>query len=681
MSHQAQFSKLTMGVCYYPEHWAQSMWASDLDRILSSGIQVVRVAEFAWNVVEPSEGVFDFTLFDRFLDLAHSKGVKVIFCTPTATPPAWAVTRYPEILNISRTGQRYTHGGRKHYTYNSEKYRALTRKITTAFGAHYGGHPAIIGWQLDNEFNCEEGEFYSASDHVRFRAYLQERYDSIDALNDAWGTAFWNQTYESFEQISLPCKVPSDGNNPHQKLDYYRFISNSVLRFAKLQRDILKEYLPEGVFITTNGIFGNIDYPELIRESLDFLCYDSYPNFAFALSETTPDTSYLLDRKWSRELAHVRAFSPTFGIMEQQSSAGGWGNRMEMPNPKPGQTRLWSYQSVAHGADFVSYFRWRTCAYGTEMYWKGILGSDSKDTRFLHEISRTAHELTSIGDIAGAKYRASVAYITDYDNDWDKQSDSRSRSISHCSEKGWFVASQLTHTPMDYICLSDQTPIEKLAAYPLIVYAHPLIMTPARARLLEDYVRGGGCLIVGCGAGQKDIHGRFTMMENPGLLRDLLGVHVNETTLVRDDQPSGASYQGMRLDAPFFNDILLPEEAQVLATYTDDHYAGEAALTCNTYGKGKAYAFGAPFTANNARTLLESLGFAHPWQAYLSLPEGCELAIRENESESYAFILNFMAHNETITINKPCKDLLSAEVVSGEITLPAYGVKVLSLKS
>lgn len=249
--------RLVLGTCYYPEHWPEKLWRDDLRRMLEAGIEVIRIAEFAWNKVEPEEGVFNYDFFDRFLDLAEEEGMKVIFCTPTATPPAWLTEKYPEVLNADMDGNRYYHGARRHYNYNSPVYRQLSARITEKSASHYGGRSCIIGWQIDNEVNCEKDVFYSESDHAAFREFLKDKYGTLDALNDAWGTAFWNQTYTDWQEVHAPRKTYSDSTNPHEVLDYTRFISQSARSFVKMQSDIIARYKKPEDFITTNGIFGN----------------------------------------------------------------------------------------------------------------------------------------------------------------------------------------------------------------------------------------------------------------------------------------------------------------------------------------------------------------------------------------------------------------------------------------
>ena len=309
---------------------------------------------------------------------------------------------------------------------------------------HYGTHPAIIGWQIDNELNCETCEFYSEADSDAFRLYLKEKYQTLDKLNDAWGTVFWNQTYTEWEQIYVPRPVLNMGINPHQHLDYIRFISYSMLRFCKMQADIIRQYKKPEDYITTNGMFANADNHLMEKECLDVYMYDSYPSFAFGLDRDFAHADDLNDRKWTMNLNEVRSVCPHFGIMEQQSGANGWTTHMEGPAPRPGQLTLWAMQSVAHGADFISFFRWRTCTVGTEIYWHGILDYDNRDNRKLAEIKDFYSKLQKLNPVCGAEYMASFALIKDYDNEWDAEVDSWHRRVSRRSEQEIFSESNVT---------------------------------------------------------------------------------------------------------------------------------------------------------------------------------------------------------------------------------------------
>lgn len=669
---------ITLGTCYYPEHWKEELWEEDLTRMLENGIQTVRIAEFAWNKIEPREGEFDYSFFDRFLDLTDRMGMQVIFGTPTATPPAWLTTKYPEVLNARQDGVLYRHGARRHYNYNSPVYQELSRRIVEKAASHYAGRRSVIGWQIDNELNCELSEFYSESDTLAFREFLKKKYGTLDRLNEAWGTVFWNQTYTAWEEVYVPRTTCSDSTNPHEVLDYLRFISDSCCRFAKMQSDILRRYIKPGDFITTNGLFGNLDNHRLREESLDFMTYDSYPNFAYCL-DAYREEDPVKDRKWSRNLAETRAVSPVFGIMEQQSGANGWNTRMEAPTPEPGQLTLWTMQSIAHGADYVSYFRWRTATMGTEIYWHGILDYSGRDNRRLAEVHSVYEKLQKIRPVAGARYEARVGILKDYDNIFDSQLDVWHSRVEKASQKALFEACQLTHTPFDYCYLDHVKESEELAGYQVLFYPHATIMTEEKKALLEEYVRNGGTLVVGCRSGYKDERGQCVMDKLPGMLKEVTGTDIPEYTMISPAECGKVTvdWDGTTVEAAVFSDLLAPEEgAETVGVYTSNYYAGTPALIRHSYGKGQAYYFGGAFTEKTAEVFLEKLGVIDPYGEILQAPEGCEIAVREKDGARYLFVLNYGKASVQITLKRPVRDLLADCEAEGVQTLQGFETKV-----
>lgn len=669
---------ITLGTCYYPEHWKEELWEEDLSRMLENGIRTVRIAEFAWSKIEPREGEFDYRFFDRFLDLTDRMGMQVIFGTPTATPPAWLTTKYPEVLNARQDGVLYRHGARRHYNYNSPVYQKLGSRIVEKAAEHYAKRKSVIGWQIDNELNCELSEFYSESDTLAFREFLKKKYGTLEALNDAWGTVFWNQTYTDWEEIYVPRTTCSDSTNPHEVLDYLRFISDSCCRFAKMQSDILRKYIKPGDFITTNGLFGNLDNHRMREESLDFITYDSYPNFAYCLDAYRKDDP-MKDRKWSRNLAQTRAVSPIFGIMEQQSGANGWNTRMEAPTPKPGQLTLWTMQSIAHGADYVSYFRWRTATMGTEIYWHGILDYSGRDNRRLREVRSVYEKLEKLQEAAGAGYQAKVGILTDYDNIFDSQLDVWHGRVEKASQKALFEACQLTHTPFDYCYLDHVEDAGELAGYEVLFYPHATIMNEKKKELLEAYVRNGGTLVVGCRSGYKDMTGQCVMEKLPGLLKEVTGTDIPEYTFISPEEGGKVTvdWDGTVIEAAVFSDLLAPEEgAEVVGTYTSSYYAGTPALIRHPYGKGQAYYFGGAFTEQTAEVFLEKLGVKSPYQEIVEVPAGCEISVREKDGVKYLFILNYSDEAVSVSWKRPVQDLFEGTEVQGEQTVEGYGVKV-----
>lgn len=672
------WKEMTMGTCYYPEHWEESLWESDLDRMKESGISVIRIAEFAWNKIEIREGEYDFSFYDRFLKLCLEKEMKVIFSTPTATPPAWLTEKYPEVLNARMDGVSYRHGGRKHYNYNSPVYLDFCRKIVTQSATHYGPHPAVIGWQIDNELNCEVCEFYSEADDRAFRSFLQEKYENLDSLNKAWGTAFWNQSYMDWEEIHVPRLTPSQGVNPHMHLDYYRFVAESAFRFCKMQADILRKYCKAGDFITTNGMFSNIDNHRMEKECLDIYTYDSYPNFSYGLG-TKPKEDPLNDRWNSKSQNEVRSICQHYGIMEQQSGAGGWTTRMEGPAPRPGQLTLWAMQSVAHGADYISFFRWRTCTFGTEIYWHGILDYDNRENRKLREVKDFYRKLKSLEPICNADYVASFGLIKDYDNVWDRQVDAWHKRIDSYSEDEIFAGAELSNMPYDVVYLQRDSELSDLTKYPVLIYPHPIIMDAERAALLEAYVARGGMLVLGCRSGLKNKNGICEMLPQPGLLQRLTGTDVRDFTYTSPaEEDTYALWNGKKLETPVFNDVLTPlPGTKVLASYVNSYYAGEAALTEHAVGAGRVLHLGSAFSKSAVPAILEYAGAKSPFVGLIEADgQDVELTLRQKDGRTFLFVLNFNAREVSFTLQKKMRALYEDCEVYGSMTLPAFGTAV-----
>ncbi len=677
--------EITLGTCYYPEHWDKSLWEDDLKRMLSVGIKTIRIAEFAWSKVEPEEGRFTYEFFDEFLDLTDKMNMQVIMGTPTATPPAWLTEKYPDALNAKKDGTLYRHGMRRHYNYNSENYKRLSAIIVEKFAEHYGKRKSVIGWQIDNEVNCEIADFYSESDDLAFNRFLQDRYKSLDALNDAWGTVFWNQTYTAWSQVHIPRTTVQGVVNPHQTLDYIRFVSDSACRWIKMQADIIKKYKKEADFITTNGIFGRIDYQRVQKESIDFITYDSYPNFSYTLDGYDPSDSSLRDRKWSRNLSETRSISPVFGIMEQQSGANGWNSGMAAPTPRPGQATLWSLQSIAHGADFVSYFRWRTATFGTEMYWHGILDYSGRDNRRLKEIGDINSKVQKLSEIAGSRYKARIAVLKDYDNIFDAEYDVWHQSVENQSQKAIFNAAQKTHTPLDYVYLTEDTTARELEKYELLIYPHLTIVNEALLPVLEEYVKTGGKLLIGCRSGYKELTGKCTMKKLPGKLKKLTACDIPEYSFISPDAGTVHIKWGDKVfEASVFADLLDAEdcgtnaqESKVIATYEDDYYKGCGALTVNRFGKGEVYYFGSAFNEESTEVFFEKLGVKTPYKDLLELPETLELAVREKDGAFYAFVLNYSKEDSEFTVKKEAFDMIKGTHVKGKVQLEGYEVCIL----
>ncbi|MFT4007979.1 MAG: beta-galactosidase [Lacrimispora sp.] len=685
MKHSIDLSNLTLGVCYYPEHWEESLWLPDLRRMKEYGIEIIRVAEFSWSLMEREEGVFDFSFWDRFLLLAGAEGMKVIFCTPTATPPAWLTEKYPEVLNADGDGNLIYHGMRRHYNLTSPKYLELCARLVEKMGEHFNRYSCIAGWQIDNEINCEIHEYYAESDHKAFRNYLKEKYASLDELNEKMGTVFWNQTYTEWDQIHLARRSPSGvgAANPHLMLEQKRFVSFSAIRFMALQAGILRKTAGTR-FITSNGIFPDIDYQELMEAGFDFICYDNYPNFAYQAGKERR-TDDIKDRNSSFNLSRVRSVSPVFGIMEQQAGPGGWNFRMLQPAPKPGQMRLWTWQAIAHGADLVSYFRWRTCTKGTEIYWHGLNDYSNEDNRRLRELKQIHEEIRKVNNtgiecgIAGKPYSAKAAILTDYDNTWDGESDIWHGPLRNFSMDGWFRALEFAHIPFDFVDIRDAVKPAELFSYELVVYPHAALLNDARAAILQAYVMQGGQLIMGSRTGYKDMYGQCPMVPMPGPAGELCGVKVTDFTCIGPmDEAVYMDWDGEQVPAPVFNDILeaLPG-AEVKGRFVQNYYDGSPALVCKKQGEGTAWYFGAGFAEETAALFLRKTGVKSPAAELAEIPPEIEVAFRGDKM----FLLNYDNAEKEIIFKEEVLEILSGEKKNGESRMDPYGVWIVEKAS
>jgi len=638
------------GVCYYPEHWDESLWADDFRRMAALGMNTVRMGESAWAVWEPAEGQYSFDLFDRAVALAAKHGLQVIMGTPTYAPPAWVTHTYPETLAWDFQRRPMAHGGRRHYNYTSPVFRKLSAQVVEALAEHYKENPYVIGWQVDNEFNCHMDASYSPSDTAAFRAWCQEKYGTLAELNRAWGVRFWSQDYSDWAQVDLPHPCPAYPN-PHQVLDAKRFYSDMVTRYCKLQYDILKQANPAWS-ITHNGIFNHIDNPKLAREALDFMSYDSYPCFGAE------------PRDWGMSLGKVRGMSPRFWVLEQQSGPGGQLDYLHR-SPEPGQMRLWTYQSIAHGADGVLYFRWRTCTVGAEQLWHGLNDYGNVENRRIAEARQVGEELGRFGDcIEHLRGKGQVALLYSFANDMNDQIETYvGKQVRHCN-KAVFDAATDRHLGVDVLDL----PSADLAGYKVVLFPHPTILTEAEADKLEAYVRSGGTLIVGARSGFKDELGHARMAELPGLLRPICGVAVADFTMLKE--PVGVELRGRHLQALLFAEILRAEGAEVIATYTDHYFAGKPAAVRHRLGEGQAIYWGSYFTAETVGRLL---GLTPNLKPYIDADSRVEVVRRGD----LLFVLNHEPTDRHIYPARTYRDLISGATIADVAEVPGYGVMIL----
>ena len=684
MNKSYTYDSFLYGVVYYPEQWPESQWDSDLASIAQTGMNVVRMGEGAWSVWEPEEGRYEFSLFDRALELCQKHGLKAIMGTPTYTPPAWLTEGFPEVLRVSFDGKPLVHGSRRHYNYTSPIYQRKCQSITEALAEHYKDHPAVIGWQIDNEFNCHVDASFAESDHAAFRAWCKERYGTLDALNKAWGTVFWSQTYSAWEHVWLP-RPTATYQNPSVLLDFFRFTSEATIRFAAMQHGIIKRIAPRQ-FITHNAFhdISNVDLTQFVQEAVDFLSYDSYPEFQVC---DTALPKHFRDRFESRQLSRIRGLSSKFMVLEQQSGPSGQiggilnGNPDYLhPTPKPGQMRLWCWNSIANGADGLVFFRWRSLPYGAEAHWNGLIYHDERNTWRLEEAKRLGQEIKRLSaTLTGTRCVSSAAIVYDFDNSSHAKIERATGQRREASERAVYQALSERHISPDLRGLSSLGGNADLSGYQIVFFPHAHLLAASDVKPLQDYVQEGGTLIFGCWSGYRDRNHWCYDAPGKAFYENFAGARVADFTVVAPGENSAMRFDvsDASIEAPVFNEVLTPVagDVGVLASYISDYYAGQPAVTLRRMGKGRVVQFGSFFTPQNVKALLDSLAIQDPFRAWAEIPAEVQATVRASEAGQFCFLLNFTNESKAVSFNKPTFDLLEERELRGKAEIPPYGVR------
>lgn len=392
------------GVCYYPEHWPEERWAIDARHMRQLGLQVIRIGEFAWSRLEDKDGNLSFDWLERAIETLHAEGLCVVLGTPTATPPRWMLDRHPDMLAVDVNGRTREFGSRRHYCFSFEPYRQECQRIVTLLAQRFGDHPAVIAWQTDNEYGCHETSIsYSPHALVAFQAWCIASYGSIESLNEAWGNIFWSMEYDTFEQIGLPVGTVTESNPSHQ-LAFWRFSSHQIRLFNKLQVDILKQY-SKGTDVLHNfmGNFVEFDHHD-VSQDLDIATWDNYPLGFLTRDNTSPSDQERFARTGHPDGSAFHhdlyrgCCNGRWWVMEQQPGPVNWAPYN--PSPINGMVRLWGWEAFAHGAEVMSYFRWRQAPFAQEQTHAGLLLSDASEDIAAVEIAQLNHELETLRQTA-----------------------------------------------------------------------------------------------------------------------------------------------------------------------------------------------------------------------------------------------------------------------------------------
>ncbi|WP_165987617.1 beta-galactosidase [Streptomyces sp. YIM 98790] len=654
--------RLRFGGDYNPEQWPRSVWAEDVRLMRRAGVNMVTVGVFSWASLEPRPGARDFGWLDHVLELLHSGGIDVCLATPTASPPPWMGVRHPETLPRDENGLTVWYGSRQQFCASSPVYREYARRITEDLAQRYGSHPALRLWHVNNEYCtfcwCDETARH-------FRRWLRERYGSLEALNTAWGTAFWSQRYDGWEEI-IPPRRAQYLRNPSQLLDFQRFTSDALLECFTGERDILAAHTPD-IPVTTNfmPLWRGQDGWRWAAEE-DVVSVDIYPDpRAGWESPDGPAHGALV-----QDLTRSQAGGPWM-LMEQAAGPVNW-RGVNHPKP-PGLNRLWSLQAVARGADAVCYFQWRQSRQGSEKFHSGMVPHAGERSRTFQEVCGLGADLARIGpEVAGTGVTAQVALLHDWHSWWAGDQPGRPSSELDYTRvlTSWYQAL------WEENLLTDLAhPEHDLSRYPLVVLPHLYLLSDTALDSLTAYVRGGGTLVCGYFTGVADGDDRVREGGMDARLRDLLGIavlhewwplHPEDGLTLDDGTPAGLWSEEL--------DTVPGNAVTVLARYADGELAGRPAVLRNRFGAGTAwYLSTQPGHGALRRLLADAAATAGVAPVLPGLPDGVE-AVRRGD---LLFLLNHRRSPVTVPLPLPGTDLLTGTRHTEEVRLDRHGVAVL----
>ncbi len=659
------------GVYYYPEAWPESQWDRDFTKMAEMGFEFTHVAEFAWARMEPTEGNYDFAWLDKVLELADKHGLKVIMCTPTACPPAWLSTKYPEIFIVKGDGQHTQHGSREHYSWSSSKYRELSAKIVTEMAKRYGNDNRIWGWQLGNEPSHYGVVDYHPEAVSRFQAWLKNKYRTIENLNDAWGASFWSLTYNDFSQIVAPnWRTQVNGiSSPHSVLDFKRFSADECAGYLSAQTTILKKNISPKQFVTTNFMQSHFDVDARRSKDLDFPTYTVYPVGGY--SNGLGNQGFRMGDPWRISFAndYFRPINGTTGVMELQPGQVNWG--AYNPQLYPGVVRAWLWNCFAGNLSFACSYRFRQPLAGTEQYHAGMVGPDGvtpssgglEYSRFMKEMRELRKQFNPKSGNPKEYEERRTAILFNIDNLWDtniqKLTNQWDFEKTLCTI---YSAIKSLGTPVDFI--SEEVAFEK---YKVIVAPSYQLVDSVLVARWTKYVEAGGHLVLTSRTGQKDRNGHLWEMPLAGSISKLIGGEISFYDMLPADKTGGITTNGKPYNWNVWADVLenFPG-TEVLATYSDQFYAGKAAVTSRKLGKGTVTYIG-PSTNDMAleKSILQQV-YSRAGLTTINLPEGVMMEYRNGFGITINY--NSIAHEFDLPVN--------AKIISGSKIIAPAGVLV-----
>ena len=654
------------------------VWAEDMRLAKLAGCNAMSTAIFSWAQLEPAEGQFQFGWLDRVMDMLADNGLYAVLATPTAAHPDWMSAKYPEVMRVNELDGPRRHRSRVNFCPSSPVYREKCRIIATRMAERYKNHPALLIWHMGNEFN---GQCFCEACHAEFHKWLQRKYGTLDALNEAYWSAFWSHTFSDWSRVERPGRQGE--NSIHAlTLDWNRFSSDQVIACLRSEAEALKAVTPD-VPVTAN-VWGHCTglIPRDLAATVDVMSWDPYPKYHGRGDTVSEAIGWSMLHDFYRTLKGGRPYMMMEGT---PGSACGMGWMPVMRLKRPGVHRLISLQAVAHGSDTVQYFQWRAGRGGCEKFHGAVVMHDgTENTRIFGSVAEVGEILRKLDPVIGTTVRPEAAVVFDKVNQWaieDAHGPRRKgRDYGRTCQRhyGQFWRRGI---PVDVI--DEET---ELSAYRIVAAPMLYMLRPGVAERITEFVERGGTFVTTYWTGIADendkcFHGGF-----PGPLRGLLGIWAEELDVLYDDErntvvPAAGNALGLsgEYEARIFCERIHPEGAEVLATYGEQFYAGEPALTVNAYGKGRAYYIasrnGEPFLHDFYNAVLDDLSLARAIDA--DLPEGVTAQMRTDGERRFVFLLNFTGEPKAVLLPGGYSDIIDGGELTGRVELPAYGSMVL----
>jgi len=660
MNNALPSQKLHFGAAYYPEHWPEERWPEDIRLMQEASMTVVRMAEFAWSTMEPSAGKFNFSWLERAIEKLAAAGIVSVLGTPTAAPPAWLVEKHPDLLAVDENGRRVQFGNRCHYCVNSPEFHEATLRIVQAMGKYFGSNPNVIGWQIDNEYNrvC-----YCDQCRSLFQQFLADKYGSLDVLNQHWTTAYWSQTYSAWEQIPLAIGP----HNPALMLEFKHFITASYRKFQRLQLDALHPHLSAGVWTTHNfmGWFEGYDHYEMATD-LDQASWDWYVATGHH-DHLTSGAIHDLTRGFKRR---------NFWLIETQPGNVNWTVKNNSLNR--GEARAMAWHAIAHGADAILYWQWRSGLGGQEQYHGTLVDQSGQPRPFYEEAQTLGKQIQSVSNLlAGSSVKARVAMLNSYDSRWSIEFQRHQGDFDYVAHFNHYYRA----LSVNNICVDIVSADETLDGYQLVIAPALLTLNDRRIANLTNFVQRGGHLVLTLRTGMKDKYNALLPSRQPGSLAKLSGVEVEDYYALDELVPvegrwlNGSSKQWAERLKLLDQQLAIP-----ISRYgkSNGWLDGQVAMTAHPYGKGMVYYVGVYLNEEAQQTFMDHVLQTAGVRGMKS-PEGVEVSTRVDPAgRAIHIVTNHTAAERNLSLPWSALEHLTGQTVQNELKLMPYGVAILT---